>query len=72
MPWQKPTSRSISRSYRVRCSSRCASSSLPCSRELGEPLVQLRLDRLDGPLQLLFGRDEVLGRVDVQALLLAR
>ena len=55
-------------SYRVRAASRWASSSLPCSLQLLEPLVQLLLDRLDGPLDPLLGQDEVLGGIDVHLL----
>ena len=41
MPEQKPTWRIISTSYSVRMRSRWASSILPWSAELGQPLLQL-------------------------------
>ena len=50
MPAQVPISSIISMSKLVRDSSRCASSSLPCAAQLGEPLVELGADRADRAL----------------------
>ena len=67
MPLQWPISCSISRSKRVRCSMRCASTSLPWRDELVEPLAQLVLDRLDRGDDLLARRHVVARRVDGEA-----
>ncbi len=67
MPLQKPSSFSISRSKRVRCSMRCASTSLPCLLEEVDALAQFDLDRLDRAQRGLARRDVVAGRIDGEA-----
>ena len=67
MPLQWPTSCSISRSKRVRCSSRCASTSLPVLTNSSQALAQLVLDGGDGVHHALARRHVVAAGVDREA-----
>ena len=59
MPEQYPSSSIISRSRRVRCSRRCASTSFPFPPIPAQPLGQFLLDPGPGPLHDILRQDVV-------------